>query len=80
MELIAVFAYLMKEYREYRTRLLLQLCAERAKSSGHNQHDKFLLNITKRIHNGVVALGKSLPREVRDISAWRYAELYQLRP
>lgn len=79
MELIAVFAYLMKEYREYRTRLFLQLCAERAKSSGHNQHNKFLLNITERIRSGVV-LGKSLPREVRDISAWRYAELYQLRP
>lgn len=67
-EILAVFASLVDEYREYRDRLLLRMCSERAKSNGHKQQVKFLLNIRKRIHNGVVELGKSLPREVLPFS------------
>jgi len=61
----------MEEYREYRARILLQLCPERTKS-GHKQQDKLLLNIRKTVNNGVVELGKSLRRKAVDKTPWSY--------
>lgn len=54
----------VEEYRECRDRILLKLCAESAESGGYKQQDKFILNIRKTIHSGVVGLGKSLARDV----------------